>query len=141
MAWATNSEADTYLSETIGGASWEALTESEKTTYLTTAYRDLSNDPQYSFPATASQKMIDANIEYAFFLLSNSDSAQVTNLAQQGVASFNIGTFSMSLRGDAELGTLRTPYPQKVLNLISDYQNLIPARGRITRKVRTDGKC
>lgn len=141
MAWATTSQADTYLSSTIGGASWEALTDSEKSTYLESAYRDLNNDPLYCWPATTTEKMQNANIEYAFYLLTNSDASQATNLAQQGVASFSIGTFSMSLRGDQELGSLRTPYPQKVLNLISDYKCQVPARGMVTRKRRSDGKC
>lgn len=141
MAWATTSEADTYLSSTIGGSAWADLTDPDKSIYLESAYRDLYNDPLYLWPSTTSQQMIDANIEYAFYLLSNPDASQATSLAQQGISSFNIGTFSMSLRGDTELGVLRSPYPQKVLNLISAYRVQVPARGRVIRKVRNDGKC
>jgi K+-transporting ATPase A subunit len=101
----------------------------------------LVSDSNYSWPATTSDNQKNAEIELANFLLTNPDYQQSIQLAQSGIQSFTIGTFSQSYKGDKELSTLRTQYPIQVLNYIEQYRVNIPAVARVKRKVRTDGYC
>jgi hypothetical protein len=137
MAWATYTEADTYLSAGIEGAAWAALTDPVKTQYLESAYRQLVNDPDYSWPGTTTTNQTNGNIELANFILSNPE--YFTQLTS-GVSSFTIGTFSETKKSNAEMFQ-QSKYPIQVSNLIDEYEASLPAVGRITRKTRTDGKC
>jgi len=141
MAWATYTEADTYLSAGIEGAAWAALTDPVKTQYLETSYRQLLNDPDYAWPGTTTTNQTNANIELANYLLTNPDYLTALQQAGAGIASFTIGTFSQSYRSDSEMSNGRTKYPIQVSNLIDAYEASLPGVARVTRKVRTDGKC
>ena len=141
MAWATTTEADTYLNAGIDGAAFALLSTAIKTQYLESSYRMLLNDPGYGWPGTTVTAQTNANIELANYLLTNPDFTKSIQAANAGIESFEIGTFKENYRSDKDLSQLRTNYPIQVLNLIDAYKVYVPGVARITRKVRNDGKC
>jgi len=97
--WADETDADAYLLNRIGSSAWFA-TGLGKQPYLTTAYRLLNNDPDYSIPAAPAgatlARLQEAQIEFALHLLSNPNTEKRQNLINQGVTSFSVGQFSES---------------------------------------------
>jgi hypothetical protein len=134
--WATLTEAASYLGETIGGEAWASLTSDQQSRYLTTAFRQLSNDPNYCFPDDTETYMASANIELAFWLASNPDAQKAVDLANSGVESFRIGQFAMAFRGDDQISVGRASYPAVVINLLDRYRCDIPAAAKF---IRTNG--
>lgn len=120
-AWADETDADAYLTDKPGTEDW-FVTGLDKTPYLTTAFRTICFDPDYTIEDAPTgdrlQRLQNAQIEFAFFILKNPNFEQRENLINQGVTSFRIGQFSENLKSksgrDAEG---QTKYP----SIVADY--------------------
>lgn len=128
IGWVTIAEADTYVSGVISPGAWESLSEDDKTRYLTTSYRTLSNDPNYAFPDTATTKMQNAQIEYALYLVSDPNAIKRQSLIDQGVESFKILNFQEKYR-DPSNAPMASKYPAIVQDLIASYKAINYAFG------------
>lgn len=97
--WATITDADTYLTLKPNTSAWFA-TGLDQQAYLTTAYRKIVRDPDYLIPdAPTGDDLIrlqEAQIELAFFNLSNPNSDKAQNQIAQGIKGFKIGRFSQT---------------------------------------------
>ncbi len=97
--WATIAESEAYLLLKPNTEAWFA-TGLDQQVYLTTAYRSLFYDPDYTIPAspsTAQNTLLEnAQIELAFYILSNPNSDKRQTLINQGVKQFKIGEWSES---------------------------------------------
>ena len=68
-SWVTEVAADDYIGGRILAGDYWVDGGDDNIPALITAYRWLVSNPNYSFPATATQAMKDAQCEYALFLL------------------------------------------------------------------------
>lgn len=69
-SWVTLAEAETYFSDHIGSTPWDALTDSNKSKYLITAYRWIYYDSAFPVPASSSETAVkNAQCEAALFLI------------------------------------------------------------------------
>lgn len=124
IGWTTDTEADAYLAVSLGAATWASLSTDQKTAYLTTAYRILIANPEYSFPDTPSQKMKDAQAEYGLYLVSNSTGdSKRASLRAQGVREFEIGKFREKLdsNGSSSWSGVGMVLPSIVAGLLFEY--------------------
>lgn len=128
VGWTTVDTAAAYLGAALGSESWDALDESAQVKYLTTAYRMLANDTNYTWPSVT-QAMKDAQTELAFYLVSNPSYMQRINLQNMGVDSMRIGDFMEHYASGPNLPGPVAKYPQIVMNLIEPYYNAPPAIG------------
>lgn len=128
IGWTTIADADAYVAGIIDPAAWDALDDADKERYLTTSYRTLSNDPNYSFPSTATTRMENAQIEYALYLLSDPNAIKRQSLIDQGVESFKILNFQETYR-DPSKAPMASKYPAVVLDLLSIYKAISYAFG------------
>lgn len=97
--WATTAEADAYLIDKVGTDAWFA-TGLNTDAYLTTAHRLIEYDPDLTIPSSpdAAQLVLlqYAEIELAFYILSNPGYTDSLNSASRGVSSERIGNYSVS---------------------------------------------
>lgn len=121
IGWVDNADADTYIAASIGGEDWALEPSATRDQYLTASYRQLFNDPDYSWPATASQAMKDAQTEFALFIYQNPQWSQRSNLVMQGVSRFKVGQFEEEYNGKMAGLAGENKYPQNVMNLIAIY--------------------
>lgn len=123
-------DADTYLGAGLSSGAWSALSDSEKTAYLTAAYRMLVSNPDYAFPDSADQAMLDAQCEMAAALMSDPTFSDRQSLINQGVRSFTIGKFSETLSSSSAAGRSGTMrYPAIVEQLLYGYLSDIDLTG------------
>jgi len=126
--WATVEEANTYFADTLESAKWGTV---NKLGALNSAYRVLVSHPAYAFPSNVSQKMKDANCEYALYLATIGTQRQT--LIDQGVKSFSVGDFSESYKDtDQGYGTNVT-LPSIVKQLLDEYEKGVPFVGYFDR--------
>jgi hypothetical protein len=118
MAWVTVEEANAYFTDTLEADSWGSLT--NKLGAITSAFRILSTHPAYSFPETPTQKMADANAQYALYIATNSSNRQ--KLIEQGVKSFTVGKFSETLKDTDEGYGTNVKLPSIVKQLLDEYE-------------------
>lgn len=126
--WVTLQEACSYLDASFGNDSFLNLDQQLQRRYLTSAYRMLVNDTNYTWPSIT-QAMKDAQTELAAYLFSNPSYMQRINLQNMGVDSMRIGDFSESYASGVNLPGPVAKYPQIVMNLIEPYFNAPPAIG------------
>ena len=136
--WATTTDADAYLADKPNSDAWFA-TGLDQQAYLTTAYRSIYYDPDYSIPAspTAAQltRLQYAQIELAFYLLKNPNSDQRMTLINQGVKSFKIGNFSENYadnKGGYDYEGY-TKYPVIVADFLRPFLAAITLYTKVTR--------
>ena len=122
VGWVDNAAADAYIAASIGGTDWAIESSTVRDQYLTAAYRQLLNDPDYAWPSAPSQAMKDAQSEFALYIYQNPTWSQRGNLVAQGVSKFKIGQFEEEYNGKMAGLSSESKYPQNVLNLISIYQ-------------------
>lgn len=116
MSYNTIATADTYISGQINASDWLALTDSDKTKYLTTAYRAITSSRLYTIPSAGSTPITQAEAELANHLVRNGTNGRA-DLQSQGVKSFSVDGFSESY-GD----TKPNPFPSIVQDLLYDYR-------------------
>lgn len=121
MAWVTIVEANAYFDESLDSDKWVALT--NKGGAINSAFRILTNHPGYEFPSEPTQKMKDANCEFALFLTKGT---KRQDLQDQNVQSFSVGDFSESYSPSNEPSESKIFLPAKVKDLIQSYSKSAP---------------
>jgi hypothetical protein len=130
MAWTTSEEADKYFADSLESSSWDSVV--NKSGAINSAFRILSTHPAYIYPDTVSDKMKNANAEYARFLATSFNSKR-QNLIEQGVESFSIGDFSETLKNtDSGFGT-NIVLPSIVKQYLEEYEIGVPFIGHFNR--------
>lgn len=115
-SWVTEAAANTYFEARIHGDDYWTDGASDNIPALITAYRWL-NAGAFSFPATATQPMMDAQCEMAFFLLQHQPDLDLRmGLQVQGV--IQAGVVKEKYKGD---NTVEMPIPPIVDQLIGNY--------------------
>lgn len=135
IGWTTDTDALTYLSESIGASAFAAESAAVQSQYLVAAYRTLIHDPDYEWPTTATQNMKDAQAELALYIYQNQDFLKRTTLINQGVSRFKIGQFEEEYNG--KLAGSSQKYPPNVANLIDQYAVESAAVGDWVREENT----
>ena len=135
--WATTTDADTYLAEKPGTSAWNE-TGLDQQAYLTTAYRAIFYDPDYTIPTTLTAAQTTllqyAQIELAFYILQNPNHERRQNLINQGVTSTRIGQFSESYESNKGRDTEGfTTYPVIVANFLRPFLAVPTLYTNVTR--------
>jgi len=114
--WGTVTQATDYLVSTrLDSTSWTSLSDPDKTKLLTNSFLRISENPDFSFPETVENNMIYAQAELAFQSLSDEETQIPGN-----VASFGLGSFSMSFDG-GKTNKLYAAFGQRVGELLVNY--------------------
>ena len=114
-SWVTEAEANAYLGDRLDADGFWVDEDANNPRAVITAYRWLVSNPNYSFPATATQVMKDAQCEYALFLLQHQPDLDLRiGLQVQKVVEAGIVKEKYS-----QPATL--PIPPVVANLIETY--------------------
>lgn len=137
MSWVTEEQADAYLTDKPGTDAWFA-TGLDKTPYLTTAFRTINLDPDYTIPSNPDSDQLErlqpAQSEFAFYILTTPDYQKRQNLINQGVKSFKVGKFSENYettKGRDNEGYSK--YPVDVADLLRPFlvtESLVAIRNR-----------
>lgn len=103
--WTTDTYAASYLADKVGADAWASLTSDQVRQYMMTAYRKLYADGRFTLSSyddsTAPQAVKDAQVEYSWTLYQTGGAySQRQSLRDEGVASFSIGNYSESFRGE-----------------------------------------
>jgi len=91
-SWISLSDAETFFSEHIGAAPWDALADdATKEKYLISAYRWVATDPMFDVPAASdSQNVKYGQCEAALFLINHYEEYQKRDAMQAaGITKFN----------------------------------------------------
>lgn len=129
IGWLETGEAEDFFELYPGGTTFIASEDYEA--FLNLAYIRLSNDPNYSFPDTPTEKMKNAQCEFAFSL---SEGGGGASLKAQGITNYRVGNFSVSFEDSKGLDFLQYPIP--VQNYLSDYLIGPDTTFTINRKIR-----
>lgn len=95
--WVTVAQADAYFLYKDTAAAWAALSNSQKESYLVTAYRIINSLSSLTI-STVTQKLKDAQCELAWYRYKyGSESDKREALASQGVKRFKVSQFEEEL--------------------------------------------
>ncbi len=120
-SWLTEVAANTYFDDRIKASDYWTDGAADNSPALITAYKWL-NSGVYSFPATATQAMKDAQCEMAFFLLQHQPDLDLRmGLQAQGVIA--AGVVKERYKDD---NYVELPIPPLVQKLLESYQTARP---------------
>lgn len=127
-SWVTRSEADTFMTDQYGSASWLALANSTKDQLLVTAFWKVYGNKNYTISKTSTdEKVKTAQILTANYIYENFNSAKKRLALQgQGVQSFTISKFSETLQGGSWL-------PIEVKDLLDGFASSFEMFATVTR--------
>ena len=115
-SWVTEAIANTYLGSRLDADGYWVDGDANNERALITAYRWLVGSGDFTFPATATQAMKDAQCEYALFLLQHQPDIDLRiGLQVQGVVAAGI------VKEKYKESTTGMPYPPIVRTLLRSY--------------------
>jgi len=139
MSYNTTNEADTYMSGNINNEGWFLLSDDDKEKYLTTAFRTLTFNNNYSLPEppTDDEKVKYAEVEMSNILLIDSTFSTVNKLKGVGVNKYKVADFEIGIsldKSDNSLTRSNSRLPFIVEDLLYGYRVLPNLTYEIIRK-------
>jgi len=120
-SWITEVAANTYMGTRLKASDYWTDDAADNSPALITAYKRLVNGNRFSFPATATQIMKDAQCEFALYLLQHLPDEDIRmGLQSQYVVEAGI---VKEKYGNIVQGIV---YPAVVVSLLYDYDNRQP---------------
>ena len=101
-SWVTLTEANTYLGNKFGAATWSPLSNSIKEQLLISAFMAIYYSKEYTVSKTSTSEFVkSAQIETAWYIYNyNTESEKRGALQAQGVDSFSLSKFSETYNGN-----------------------------------------
>ena len=136
--WATETDANEYLSSKPGTDAWFE-TGQDNQAYLTTAYRSINYNPDYSIPSDPTDEQLvllqGAQIELAWFYYNQPDYDTRQALINQGVKRFKFSQWEEEYRDSKSINSGTTQYPAQVTAYLTSFLAAQTFTANVPRKL------